>query len=169
MKKSKVKTLQELKEIIKKLSEEKRNEFYGRIYTRIIGVLAKRLIKYEGYSSTKKILEREIKQIGRTDAQKARKILKIKKIDEEAISKILKFLALNLGFNLEIKNDETYIKNCPFAIAAREMNEPLIAEICSWYCEGVAEELGGDKYEWKGFHDFMRDPTICYFTHRKKK
>lgn len=160
-------TLKILEEDVKKLSIHERNKFFGRFFTSIIAALARRLIKYEGYTTTRKIMEREIIEIGRRDAREAKKILKIKKVDETSASKIMKFIALLLGFKLEVRNNETYVIDCPFAIMARDANEPLIAEICSWYCKGIAQELIGEKFEWKGFHDLSKDPTECHFIHYK--
>lgn len=168
-KKTKKEVLSELEKTVTKIPKKEKINFSHEFFVGIISALAKRLVKYEGYSRVKRILEREIKKLGRKDATRARKLLKIKKISEENISKIMKFIALVLGFKLEVRGNETYVKNCPFAVMARRFKEPLIAEICSWYCEGIAEELAGEKYEWKGFHNFMKNPTECYFIHRKRK
>jgi hypothetical protein len=167
---SKEEELEELKTRAKEVPERERNEFLIKSFVKAIMLFTKRLVKYEGYSRVKKILEREIIEMGRRDARKGMELLNLKDVrSKEDVSKVMKFIALVLGFQLEVRDGETYIKNCPFAVISRDANEPLLTEICSWYCKGIAQELIGEEYEWFGFHNFMKDPTECYFTHSKKR
>lgn len=164
----KVKLLKELERRVKELPEKERNKFFGRLFTSIISALSKRLIMYEGYSVTKKIIEREVFEIGRRDARELIKKFNIRKKNAKNVSILLKIAALLLGYELEVRGNETYVKGCPFAIMAKELNEPLITEICSWYVNGIVKEIIGDKYQWVGYHNINKDIPECFFKRIKK-
>ncbi|MEM5801931.1 MAG: hypothetical protein QXQ18_00900 [Candidatus Aenigmatarchaeota archaeon] len=165
----KLELLRQLQQEIKKLPEKDRNRFFGKFFVSIISALTKRLIKYEGYSATHTILQREINAIGRRDAKEIVKVFGINDKTPESVSKVLKIAALLLGYELDVENGETIVKECPFAVMARETKEPRIAEICSWYCNGIAEEILGPSYLWKGYHDYQKDIPKCYFKAVKRK
>lgn len=159
----KIEELKLLEEKVKKVSESERTRFFGKFFVSIISALMKRLIKYEGYSITKTIIKREITEIGKRDAKNIMKIFGIKEKSPENVSRALKLAALVLGFKLEVVGDETYIKECPFAVMAKETNEPLLTEICDWYCNGMVQEIVGENYYWKGFHDINKKIPECYY------
>jgi hypothetical protein len=169
MNKDKELLLKELEKRIEKIPDREKYKFLSKFFVGIISNLAKRLIKYEGYPATRTIIQREITEIGRRDAIEIMKKFKIKKKSPENVSKILKIAALLLGYKLEVIDGETYVKECPFAVLAKETGEPLITQICSWYCNGIAEEVLGKEFEWKGFHDIEKEIPECFFKAIKRE
>ncbi len=161
--------LEKLSEEVKEIPERDKSKFFGRFFVSIISALSQRLIRYEGYSVTRKILEREITEVGKRDAKDIMKIFSLQERTPDNVSKSLKIAALILGFKLEVLDGETVVKECPFAMMAKSVNEPLIAEICSWYCSGIATEILGEDYKWLGTHDITKDVPICFFKHIKRE
>lgn len=164
----KLEELKRLEEKVKKLSEKERTKFFGKFFVGVISALMKRLIRYEGYSVTKSILKREVTEIGKRDAKNIMKIFGIKEKNPENVSRSLKLAALVLGFKLEVIGDETYVKECPFAVMAKETNEPLLTEICDWYCNGMVREIVGEEYFWEGFHNINKEVPECYYKAVKR-
>jgi hypothetical protein len=160
--------LAKLEKEVREIPEIDRNKFFGRVFTSIISTLSKRLIKYEGYSVTNTILQREITEIGRRDARDIIRIFGLKEKTPYNVSQALKIAALLLGYRLEVEDNETVVKECPFAMMAKEHKEPLITQICTWYCNGIAQEILGGEYVWEGVHDISKEVPICFFKRFKK-
>lgn len=164
----KIELLKNLEKEVKGIPENERLKLFSRLYVSIITSLIKRLVRYEGYSVTNTILKREINNIGHKNAKEIIELFGLSEKSKDSVSKILKIAALILGFQLEVREGETYVKNCPFAAIAKEENEPVICEICSTYCSGVAEEVLGPQYNLQGFHDITKDVPECFFKLAKK-
>lgn len=159
----KTKLLEYLKKKIEEMPDFERTKIFGGIFTRIISTLAKRLIKHEGYAATNTILKRELNEIGRKDAKLISGIFGIKDRGPENSSQILKIAALILGFRLDVKDGETIVKECPFAVLAKEMKEPMLCSICSDYCQGITNEIVGENAQIEGRHDIEKEKPECYF------
>ncbi len=162
-KEGKVELLDYLKKKIEDMPETQRTKIFGGIFTRIISVLAARLIKYEGYSITNTILKRELNEIGKRDAKVLAEIFGIKGKGPENSSQILKIAALILGFKLDVEKGETVVRECPFAMLAKEMKEPMLCNICSDYCQGITNEIIGDNAKIEGTHNIEMEKPECYF------
>jgi predicted ArsR family transcriptional regulator len=163
----KLEILHELQKKIEEMPKVERTKILGGMFTRIISVLTRRLIKLEGYSVTSTILERELRELGQRDAQLISNIFGIKSKDPENTSKVLKIAALILGYNLDVEGKETVVRECPFAILAKEMNEPQLCNICSNYCQGIVDEMLGKNFIIEGFHDIQSESPKCYYVLKK--
>lgn len=155
------------KEVHSKMKEEEINQVLTGIYSRIISTLAHRLVKFEGYSVVGTILKREIRVLAKRDAETIMKIFGLEK-SEENLSKVLKIAATIIGYNLKVEGEETVVLGCPFGKMAKEMNDPLLCNICTEYVNGVTEAVLGDGYEMVGTHDLKMDSPNCYYKLRKK-
>ena len=155
------------KEIETNMSEDEKNEIVSGIYSGMITGLLKRLIKFEGYSVANTILKREMREQGIHDAKMIKKLFKLGDTKEDA-SKVLKIATLLIGYNLDVRENETVIKNCPFAKVAIEANNRTFCSVCSDYINGLSEGVLGDDYYMEGTHDITKDEPVCYFELRKK-
>lgn len=163
----KAELLDYLKKKIEEMSEHQRTKIFGGIFTRIISTLATRLIKHEGYSVTNTILKRELNEIGKRDAKVLSEIFGIKGKGSENSSQILKLAAMILGFKLDVKEGETVVKECPFAVLAKEMKEPMLCNICTDYCQGITNEIVGEDVKIEGTHHYEKESPECYFKLKK--
>lgn len=161
------KILEELKKKLEEMPKPERTKILGGIFTRIISTLTKRLIQHEGYAVTDTILKRELEEIGKHDAQLISNIFGLKTESPEDTSRALKVAALILGYDLKVEGDETVVNDCPFAVLAKENNEPRLCNICQDYCQGVVDGMLGKGQIIEGTHDFKSTPTKCYYKMKK--
>ena len=159
--------LEGLRKKIEGLPKTERTKILGGIFTRIISTLTQRLIKYEGYAVTDTILKRELAEIGKHDAHLISDILGIKTKTPEDSSKVLKVAALILGFDLDVEGNETIVRECPFAVLAKENNEPRLCSLCQDYCQGVIDGVLGRGQVLDGVHDFKSTPAKCFYKLKK--
>lgn len=157
-------SLEKIKKTLEeKLSFDERIKLLGYASGSIITTLAKYLIQAYGYTTMKKVLLREIRELGRRDAERIMEIFEIKEKTPENASKILKILAICLGLELKEENGGTHIVGCPYGECVKKFKEPFICKICSEYNQGVIEFILGPKFMFKrskyllenGFCDFQ--------------
>jgi predicted hydrocarbon binding protein len=130
----------ELEQLIKsKLSSTEQTTLISYTSGSIICALAKYLIKATGYGVASTVLSRELRTIGKRDAEKIMKIFGIDKKTPENASKVLKILAFMLGLKYEIKEGRSYIKDCPYGACVKEFDEPFICNVCLEYNKGIVE------------------------------
>ncbi|MEM5883155.1 MAG: hypothetical protein QXQ77_02860 [Candidatus Aenigmatarchaeota archaeon] len=154
------------KELEEKLPVEERIKFLSYASGNIITILAKYLIKTTGYTTVSKVLLREIRELGKNDAEKIAKIFEIKEKTPENVSKILKIIALCLGLTLKEENG-TYIIACPYGECVKKFKEPFICKICSEYNQGVIEQILGPKFVIKRDKYLLYD-GVCNFQIEEK-
>lgn len=155
------------KEIHDRMKDEEVNKVLTGIYGRIISNLARRLIKLEGYSVVNTLIKREMREIGRHDAEVIAQAFGLKNTPED-MSKTLKIAATIIGYNLDVEDGETIVKGCPFANMAIETREPTLCNICTEYVNGMTEGILGEEYEMMASHDITHDVPHCFFRLRKK-
>jgi len=154
------------KEMEKRLSVDDRIKFMGCAAGDIIAILAKYLIKTAGYTTTARVLLREIRELGK---EKARKVMEMFKIEDRSrynASKILKIVALFLGLELK-KENGTYVVKCPYGESVRKSNEPFICKICSEFNQGIVEEVLGPTFKFKR-NKYLLEDGFCDFEVEKK-
>ncbi|MEM5781743.1 MAG: hypothetical protein QXD43_00925, partial [Candidatus Aenigmatarchaeota archaeon] len=78
------------KALEEKLSFDERIKLLGYASGSIITTLAKYLIQASGYTTMKKVLLREMRELGKRDAERIMEIFEIKEKTPENASKILK-------------------------------------------------------------------------------
>jgi hypothetical protein len=161
----------ELKEIKKlyqrKLSEDEKTKLFGYTAGSIICTLAKHLINSSGYGVISTILMREVKDLGRKDAEKIIKLFNIKERNKESASIILKILACNLGLELVEKNGETMVTKCPYGECVKETGVPFICSICMEYNKGVVETILGSDFTIEKTKYLLTD-GVCAFNIKKR-
>jgi predicted hydrocarbon binding protein len=167
--KDKLAELIHLENLLKeKMSESERKRMMGRIVARMICSLTKHLIKNAGYSVATTIIERELKEIGKSDANELMRIFQFKKGDPENASKILKIASMILGLKLDVIGDETIIRECPQGSEAVKLKESLMCNVCKEYCNGIVEEILGDDFFLERTKSLVNGDEYCMFKIRKK-
>jgi hypothetical protein len=160
--------LEEIKKLLqKKLSEEEKIKLLGHTAGSIICILAKHLINSSGYGVISTILMREVKNLGKKDAEKIMKIFDIKRNDKESASTILKILAYNLGLELKRESGETIVTKCPYGESVRETGVPFICSICVEYNKGVVEAVLGPDFTIEKTKYLLTD-NMCSFNIKRK-
>ncbi|MEM7825887.1 MAG: hypothetical protein QW412_03455 [Candidatus Aenigmatarchaeota archaeon] len=164
----KVKELKEIEdEIYKKFEEKERMKMLGNIASKIICTMAKYLVKDTGYSATKRIIERELREIGKNDAEKIIKLLGIEKNPENA-SKALKIAALILGLKLDMVNNNTIVRDCPYGAEVLKLKDPFFCVICHEYCRGIVEKIAGGNYTLVQTSSLTKGDEFCSFDVKKR-
>lgn len=160
MREEKQKLLMNLQNKIKKLSSEQKTRMLAFTSGRIISTLANYLIKLSGYNTTAKTLKRAIREIGKKDAEKIRKIFNIPKEDA---SSTLKIAAQLLGLELTTKGNETAVIKCPYGENVKQQKEPFICNICLEYCNGIMEASLGPNFVLKRTNWLLDRKGCCTF------
>jgi len=160
--------LGEVKKLVKKeLGPDKRIRLLGYTAGNIICILAKHVIKSSGYGVTSTILMRELRNLGKTDAEKIMKIFKIKKRTPENASKILRIIAYAIGLELKIKKDQSVVIKCPYGDCVKKYKDPFICNVCLEYNKGVIEAVLGSQFTIDK-SKYMLTDGACSFTVFKK-
>ncbi|MGC8811967.1 MAG: methanogen output domain 1-containing protein [Candidatus Aenigmatarchaeota archaeon] len=166
------KKIEELKEIedeiYKRLEEKERMKMLGNITSKIICTMAKYLIKDTGYSATKRIIERELREIGKNDAERITELIGIKEKTPENASKALKIAALILGLTLDVMNNNTVIKECPYGSEVLKFKDPFFCVICNEYCRGIVEKIAGENYMFVQTSSLTKGDEFCSFEVKKR-
>ncbi len=155
------------KDLEEKLSVEERINLLKYTSGNIITILSKYLIQTSGYATMTKILLREIKELGKKDAEKIMEVFGIKEKTPENASKVLKILAICLGLELKEENGETHIVKCPYGDCVKKFKEPFICRICSEYNQGVIEEVIGSRFVLKR-NKYLLEDGFCDFQIEKR-
>jgi|YelNatPaOPRAMG01_1025707.scaffolds.fasta_scaffold03472_13 predicted hydrocarbon binding protein len=165
----KIKELKKIEgEIYKRFEEKERMKMLGNITSRIICTIAKHLIKDVGYSATKRIIERELREIGKNDAEKIIQLLGIEEKTPENASKALKIAALILGLSLDIADNHTIIKECPYGAEVLKFRDPFFCVICNEYCKGIVEKIAGENYTLIQISSLTKGDKFCSFDVKKR-
>ncbi|MEM5834513.1 MAG: hypothetical protein QXQ69_01530 [Candidatus Aenigmatarchaeota archaeon] len=165
----KIKELKDIEErVYKNFNERERMKMLGNIAGRIICTMAKHLVKDTGYSVTKKIIERELREIGRNDAEIMIKLLNTQEKNAETASKALKIAALILGLKLGIVNNHTVIVECPYGAEVMRVKDPFLCAICHEYCKGIVEKIAGENYTLVQNSSLTKGDEFCSFDVKKR-
>jgi predicted hydrocarbon binding protein len=156
--------IDELEKLInKKLPETKKRSMVSRTLGNIISVLGKVFIRTQGYSTMKTILEREVRELGKKDAQELKKIFEFKEATKENVKKALNIAAIILGFKLDLLDGKVVAVKCPFHEALKEYEEPFMCNICVEYNIGMTEGLTQGKYTLKRLKWLFDGDEYCRF------
>ena len=147
----------------KKISEDERKRMRGRIFAQMICSLAKNLVRDAGYKVATTIIKREIRKVGRNDANHLMELLGLKEKTVENASRILKVAAMILGLRLDAVGSETIIRECPQGMEAIKLNEPLMCNVCLEYCNGIIESVVGIDYKIERTKCIVNGDEYCMF------
>ena len=155
-------------EFEKRVTEKMRSEVMTKMSSRMISILARRLIKDSGYSVATTILQREFRAMGKSNAREFIDIFKLEKNSYRDASKALKVAALFLGLKLDTIENETIIKDCPQGNEAIKFKEPLLCNVCLEYNRGILEEMLGEDVTLERTKWIFNGDGCCMFKPRKK-
>lgn len=151
-----------------KIPEKERIAMMGKVTSKFISSMAKHVIRERGYNVATKIMERELREIGKEDAKKIREIFDLNSNDPETLSKVLKIAAMILGLDLGIAGDETVIKNCPQGIEALSLKQPILCNFCLEYNTGIVEEILGKEFYLDRINWIFNGDDYCAFKLKKR-
>ncbi len=164
----KLEELQSIESLIReKIPEKERATMMGRVMSRMMSSITKHVIKYSGHSIATKIMARELREIGKTDAKTIKEIFDLDN-SPESVSKVLKIAAMILGLELDVVEDETVIKNCPQGNEALELKQPLLCNFCLEYNNGIVEEMLGKDFYMERINWIFKGNNYCAFKLKKR-
>ena len=172
MEDKKVEEMMKIEEIVRqKMNEKERIWMLGKISSNIVCRLAKQLIKNIGYAQVVKIVQRELREGGMNDAKKIMELFDLEPGKPENVSKILKIAAIILGMNLDVKEKETIITECPYGESVKEFpyDQPFYCNICREYCKGLIEGVIGDRFTFTQNSSLSEGDNFCSFETKKRE
>jgi len=154
--------LRELQELVKTtIPPEKKAIMTSETLGNIVYVLAKHLTKIAGYSVASTILIREIRDIGRKDAEKLKKLLEIKEKNLIGARQLLRTAGILLGLELRPQGEHSIVVDCPFAHV--KQLQPLICKICVEYNKGILEGFAGPLFKLVEIKKLTSGDGYCEF------
>jgi predicted hydrocarbon binding protein len=169
MQNKKLEELANIENLVKeKISEKERVAMMGRITSKFISAMAKYVIKDRGYGVATRIMERELREIGKADAKKIKEIFGFNTNDPETLSKVLKIAAMILGLELGVVGDETVVRNCPQGMEALALKQPILCNFCLEYNNGMVEEMLGREFYLDRINWIFSGDDYCAFKLKKR-
>jgi predicted ArsR family transcriptional regulator len=156
------------KMIEEKIKSDKRINFFGHTAGSIICALAKNLIKSDGYGVASTVLTREIRKLGKSDAERIMEIFDIKERTPENASKIMKIAAVMIGLKFEKKGVDTLITECAYGDCVKEYYEPFICRVCLEYNKGIIHGVLGENFTLDQPKWLINGDEGCSFKLRKR-
>lgn len=150
------------------IPEKERVAMMGKVTSKFISSMAKHVIRDRGYGVATRIMERELREIGKADAKKIKEIFGLNTNDPETLSKVLKISAMILGLELGIVGDETVIKNCPQGMEALALKQPILCNFCLEYNNGIVEEMLGREFYLDRINWIFSGDDYCAFKLKKR-
>ena len=135
----------------------------------VIASLGKHLIKTYGYSVTDTVLKRELRELGKKDAVKLKKILGLEQTTEGNVKSIINIAAIILGLKLGlIDKQKVGVVKCPFYDSLKEYKQPFMCNACIEYNKGLVKELIGNEFSVKRVKWLFDGNESCVFDVTKR-
>jgi predicted hydrocarbon binding protein len=164
----KLEELQSIESLVReRIPEKERMTMMGWIVSKMISSIARHVIKYRGYNIAGKIMERELRKIGRANAKRIKEIFGLDN-SPESVSKVLKIAAMILGLELGVDKNETVVKNCPQGNEALALRQPILCNFCLEYNKGIVEEMLGEDFYMERIKWIFKGDKHCAFKLRKR-